>query len=187
MAIFKKSKPDSDLEFDTSRSSTREFMEPSPGLNPQPSSSSSVTKAVRSQSYGIEDAIELMRKLPNVNSEITITVVKKTLESANIQVEEIISDAERKESQIENRTEELSKEINELQTRIERLNEEITELTADLKETSKVKTLLVGASEIEKQAPKAGIEPAKKAREENASQPNATAQPKEHPNFAEKA
>lgn len=192
MAIFKKSKHDSDLEFDLTPPTAHEPVEPSPAMTSRP-----LSKPIKSQGYGIEDAIALMRKLPNVNSEITITVVKKTLESANIQVEEIISDAERKESQIETRTDELSKEIAELQERIGHLNEEITELTADLKETTKVKNLLVGASEAEKTAQKPSSEAPKKAREETATQSNATQsnttqsnannQPKEHNVYAEKA
>ena len=186
MAIFKKSKHDSDLEFDTISSSAREPAESTPAVTSQPAASR-LSKSTRSQGYGIEDAIALMRKLPNVNSEITITVVKKTLESANIQVEEIISDAERKESQIETRTDELSKEIAELQERIGRLNEEITELTADLKETTKVKTLLVGASESEKQSQKSANEAAKKPREDVAPQSSTSTQPKEPTTYAEKA
>jgi uncharacterized small protein (DUF1192 family) len=187
MAIFKKSKHDSDLELDLVRPASQETIEPSSAETPS-TAAAAMSRAVRSQSYGIEDAIALMRKLPNVNSEITITVVKKTLESANIQVEEIISDAEHKESQIENRTDELSKEIAELQERIGHLNEEITELTADLKETTKVKNLLVGAAESEKPQ-KSNAEPAKKAREEVApaasnenTQPKANTQPKEAAN-----
>jgi uncharacterized small protein (DUF1192 family) len=192
MAIFKKSKHDSDLEFDTTSTYSEPAQQPSTSFNSHPAAAS-VSKPARSQNYGIEDAIELMRKLPNVNSEITITVVRKTLESANIQVEQIISDAERKETQIETRTDELSKEIAELQDRISHLNEEITELTADLKETTKVKNLLVGASEAEKQAQKSGGEGAKKIRDDAAPQPhanaqaNANAQPKEQSAFVEKA
>ncbi|WP_455211084.1 hypothetical protein [Kaarinaea lacus] len=192
MGIFKKSKDDSDFEFETEIASAPDEETPAPSANVQQSSAaSSSPRASIKQSYGIEDAIALMRKLPNVNSEITITVVKKTLESANIQVEQIISDAARKESQIENRTEQLSKEISELQDRIARLNDEINELTADLKETSKVKSLLVGASEQEKAQPKisseAPKEAPKKAKEESASQPSASAQPKEHVALADKA
>jgi len=185
MAIFKKSKHDSDLEFDLSESTSQKSFETSPAMT-RPAAGG-MSKPIRSQGYGIEDAIALMRKLPNVNSEITITVVRKTLESANIQVEEIISDAERKESQIETRTDELSKEIAELQDRIERLNGEITELTADLKETTKVKNLLLGVSESDKASQKHSAEVAKK---EAAPQPNTntnTNQPKEHTVYAEKA
>ena len=138
MGIFKKNKDD---EFDYG-SSTNEQLSPS-NSQAKPMKQS---RSVSNQNYGIEDAIALMRKLPNVNSDITITVVKKTLESAHIQVAQIISDAENKEAQIQERTTHLTQEIDQLQNRIATLNEEITSLTADLKETSKVKDLLKSAN-----------------------------------------
>ncbi|KPJ88093.1 MAG: hypothetical protein AMJ53_17265 [Gammaproteobacteria bacterium SG8_11] len=186
MGIFKKSKDDSDFDIEMDMGSEAESSAPNTAVH-QPTAASSSPRASIKQSYGIEDAIALMRKLPNVNSEITITVVKKTLESANIQVEEIIADAKRKESQIENRTDQLSKEISELQDRIRHLNVEIDELTTDLKETTKVKNLLVGASEQEKPQAKTSAEAPKKAKEESASQPNVSAQPKEPVAVADKA
>ncbi len=188
MGIFKKSRGDSDFEIEMDMPSAQEVetSTPSTGVH-QPSVATSSPRASIKQSYGIEDAIALMRKLPNVNSEITITVVKKTLESANIKVEEIISDAQRKESQIETRTEQLSKEISELQDRIAHLNEEINELTTDLKETTKVKNLLVGVNEQEKPQPKASAEAPKKPKEEPASPSNISAKPQEHIALADKA
>jgi len=93
--------------------------------------------------YGIQDAIELMRKLPNVNSDIVVTVVRKTLESANIQVNEIVSDAQKRETEIEDRSDQLIMEIEKLESKISELNEEITELNAEIEETTKVKDLLL--------------------------------------------
>lgn len=172
MGIFKKSKDDSDFALENIQIEDYEAEAGEATHHPTPSSHGS-SRATIKQSYGIEDAIALMRKLPNVNSEITITVVKKTLESANIQVEEIISDAERKEQQIESRTEQLTKEINELQERIAHLNDEITELTTDLKETTKVKELLLlSGNETEKPQSKASAEPPKKPKPEPVSQTN---------------
>lgn len=197
MGIFKKSKDMSDFELERGTAGEYDFEESSPVAEPAPRTPAAPPKAAIKQSYGIEDAIALMRKLPNVNSEITITVVKKTLESANIQVEEIISDAARKESQIEERTEQLSKEISELQDRIARLNGEISELTSDLKETTKVKNLLLGASEPERAQAKPAEAP-KKPKEEAAPQtgtsaassapgaPHAGAQPKSSVAMGEK-
>jgi predicted RNase H-like nuclease (RuvC/YqgF family) len=186
MGIFKKSRDDSDFEIEMDVPSAQENSAPS-ATSHHPATPASSPRASLKQSYGIEDAIALMRKLPNVNSEITITVVKKTLESANIKVEEIISDAERKETQIETRTGQLSKEINELQNRIAHLNEEINELTTDLKETTKVKNLLVGVNEQEKPQPKTSTEAPKKSKEEPASQSNVSAKPQEHIALADKA
>ena len=92
MGIFKKTKDDMDDVFEVSEYAHEETSEPSAPASSAPSASISKKSGQR---YGIEDAIALMRKLPNVNSDITITVVKKTLESANIQVTEIIDDAYR--------------------------------------------------------------------------------------------
>ena len=108
--------------------------------------------------YGIQDAIELMRQLPNVNTDIVITVVIKTLESANIQVDEIIADAQDRETRIENRSVELITKIDELESQIAELNEEITQLNSDLEETTKVKTLLLGS--LERDKPKPNVKPA---------------------------
>ncbi|NOZ54222.1 MAG: hypothetical protein GXP08_14015 [Gammaproteobacteria bacterium] len=103
--------------------------------------------------YGIQDAIELMRKLPNVNSDIVITVVRKTLESTNIQVKEIISDAQKRETEIEDRSDQLIMEIEKLESKISELNEEITELNAEIEETTKVKDLLLNS--MAQEAPEA--------------------------------
>ena len=104
---------------------------------------SQVVKPNANAAYGIEDAIKLMRQLPNVDSEILITVVNKTLESANIKVSEIIADAENKEANIEERNNSLSSRIAQLEKEISQLNVEIKTLTDDLKETTKVKKLLM--------------------------------------------
>jgi predicted RNase H-like nuclease (RuvC/YqgF family) len=92
--------------------------------------------------YGIEEAVGLMRKLPDVDTDVVITVVRKTLESANVRVNEIITDAEKKEGNINKRTNTLTSEIEELQKKITLRNKEISILTKDLEETTKVKKLL---------------------------------------------
>lgn len=162
MGIFKKNK-DGDFEQNFSKNDA-----PSSTSNSQVNSMNQTRKLASDQNYGIEDAIALMRKLPNVNSDITITVVKKTLESAHIQVAQIISDAESKESQIQERTAHLTQEIDQLENRISTLNHEITALTSDLKETSKVKDLLKSASKNEPAQKPELVKPDVKAKLETA-------------------
>lgn len=116
------------------------------GLNNQFSNSNPMN-------YGIQDAIELIRQLPNVDADITITVVRKTLESTRIQVSEIIADAQQREKKIENRSGTLTTKIDELKKQIEELNIEITQLNSDLEETSRVKTLLIRSVEQDSPAP----------------------------------
>ncbi len=102
--------------------------------------------------YGIQDAIELMRQLPNVDSDIIIAVVRKTLESTKIKVTGIIADAQKREEAIGSRTTSLTSKINNLQNQISELNSEIKQLNSDLKETSRVKSLLMGSIEHEQKA-----------------------------------
>ncbi len=46
--------------------------------------------------FGIDKAIELMRKLPGDNTELVVQVVKTTLESLKVKVATIIEDANKK-------------------------------------------------------------------------------------------
>jgi hypothetical protein len=98
--------------------------------------------------YGIEKAIELMRLLPADNVELVVQVVKKTLESLQIQVPSIIKDASRKQSDIEGRIDVLKKEIFELESEISTRKTEISALEADHKETTSVKERLILAEKL---------------------------------------
>jgi len=122
--------------------------------------------------YGIQDAIKLMRKLPNVNTDIVISVVIKTLESADIKVEQIISDAQQRESRIEDRSVKLITEIDELEAKISKLNSEITQLNSDLEETSKVKTLLLQS--IDSSSPNKSSSPAAPVQKSSSSKEELT-------------
>jgi len=102
---------------------------------PTPPKQDEVTK----KAYGIDDAIELMRQMPDGNIEVIITVVKKTLESTNIRVSDIISDAQNKESSIKARTKQLETEIKDLEEKIAKRNSEISELQTTLDETVQVR------------------------------------------------
>lgn len=129
------------------------------------------TPKTRSFKYGIEDAIQLMRKLPDVNMDIVVTVVKTTLESTSIQVGDIISDAERKEANIHKRTHQLQVEIADFEKRINKRKDEISRLQQDLEETTAVKEHLMLAEQKEKTAAAAAT-----PRLENRSRPTNTEQ-----------
>jgi len=101
--------------------------------------------------YGIEDAIKLMRDLPEDNIEVVVTVVKKTLESADIQVSKIIGYAEKKEVSICERVKKLEAEITKFEESIAERKEKISALKEDLTETSKVKKHLELAEHANKQ------------------------------------
>jgi len=106
-------------------------------------------------SYGIEDAISLMRKLPSDNMEVVVSVVKQTLESTQISVDDIIADANDKEERLLNKNTQLEKEIQDLQQQIATRNKQITELLEDHKETVSVRERLQLANDLkEKSQPK---------------------------------
>ncbi len=126
-----------------SRSSETESV---PSSNPEPQSSvvprtippdNSVKE--KADEYGIEDAIKLMRDLPDDNIEMVVTVVKKTLESTDIHVSQIISDAEKKEVRIRDRVKKLEAEIANHEESIADRKNKISALSDDLSETTRVK------------------------------------------------
>ncbi len=130
--------------------------------------------------YSIEDAIELMRQLPRENNEVVVTVVKKTLESTNIQVSDIIGDADNKETRIRNQHKTLEEEIKELEAQIAKRNQQIGDLLKDLKETTDVRERLQLALKLDKSSqpqakapePKAESKPAAPNAPNNNANPN---------------
>jgi len=92
--------------------------------------------------YGIQNAIELMRQLPSDNVQLVVEVVKKTLESLNVNIGSIITDAEHKHARIDNRVSTLRAEIADYEEEIAARKDEIDALTADRDETKLVKERL---------------------------------------------
>lgn len=99
--------------------------------------------------YSIEDAINLMKSLPKENNEVVVTVVKKTLESIQIRVPDIVADANQKETRIRNQHKTLEGEIKDLQGQIAQRNQQISDLLKDLKETTDVRERLQLAMELD--------------------------------------
>ncbi|NOX43468.1 MAG: hypothetical protein GXP19_07020 [Gammaproteobacteria bacterium] len=157
MGIFGKDKNTDDLVFEAPNNAANEINLEMGTTSTDETLEGSHRQNLQSAEYGIQDAIELMRQLPNVNTDIVISVVIKTLESANIQVSEIICDAGERETRIENRSVELISKIEQLDIQITELNEEITHLNADFEETTKVKSLLEASLKQDK--PKKEKEP----------------------------
>ncbi|WP_455201922.1 hypothetical protein [Kaarinaea lacus] len=102
----------------------------------------SVATMSLNNNYGIDHVVALMRDLPNDNSEVVVAVVTKTLESANINISNIITDAAKKEQMLESEIHQLKDEIKTLQAQIAEKEEKISVSTAILEETKKVKGLL---------------------------------------------
>ncbi len=89
--------------------------------------------------YGIEDAIRLMRELPDNKKEMVITIVQKTLVSAKINVTTILDDATRKIERLERKNEKIGQEIRELEEAILQRKLEMDHNTRDIAETREVK------------------------------------------------
>lgn len=98
--------------------------------------------------YGIDDAIQLMRTLPQENVELVVRVVKHTLESTRIDIGAIIDDASQKQQRIEARVQVLKDAIADLEREIQIRRKEIDELETDHRETTKVKERLVLAEKL---------------------------------------
>jgi hypothetical protein len=96
------------------------------------------------QAYGIADAIQLMRSLPTEgNVDLVTRVVRVTLGSVNVRLEDIIEDAGRRQKAIQDRIAGLHGQIGELEEQLEARRREITTFEADLKETTAVKERLI--------------------------------------------
>jgi hypothetical protein len=111
-------------------------------------SESGERRRASSSSYGIDDAIALMRTLPSENVELVVQVVKHTLESARIDIGAIIEDATSKQQRIESRVAVLRDAITELEREIDTRRAEIDQLETDNRETTRVKERLVLAEKL---------------------------------------
>jgi hypothetical protein len=126
----------------------------------QQSSKVMVDEDVR-PSYGIENAIQLMRQLPqdDANIQLVVTVIKTTLESLKVKVSDIIDDAVRKEKDLEGRVSNLKSAIAEFEKEIQQRRDEIAKLETDHAETTSVKARL----QLAEKAQKAQTPPAQKS------------------------
>ncbi|MFV2057067.1 MAG: hypothetical protein ACC707_11410, partial [Thiohalomonadales bacterium] len=93
--------------------------------------------------YGISDAVDLMRKLPTDNSDVVIKVVRETLQSAHIDINSIISDADVSLSETEQRLADLASEIENLKSQVHEKQEAVGVAKKEIAETELVKELLV--------------------------------------------
>jgi hypothetical protein len=99
--------------------------------------------AVRKPSYGIQDAILLMRTLPvDQNVELVVAVIKRTLESLEVGVPDLIEDATQRQQDLVHQVAVLEDQIVELENQILLRREEIVRLKADYAETTTVKERL---------------------------------------------
>ena len=101
--------------------------------------------------FGIKDAINLVNSLPAGNPEIVIPVVIKTLESANIHLEDIIEDADKQEKLLETRSMRLISKIEILESKVAAMNDRVLQLNESIEEISLVKHMLTLPSELDEE------------------------------------
>ncbi len=95
--------------------------------------------------YGIQQAIALLRKLPEHNLEqvkLVMRVLKSALESTGLEIGPIIDDAIRRQGDLEENVDRLEAEIADLEGEIKDRQAETARLEADLKETTMVRERL---------------------------------------------
>jgi len=136
MGIFNRKYERNSFDFDDSMLSAPETAVSQPQSNPSPAAQA----PKRRSGYNIEDAIKLMRDLPKDQRQMVVSIVQKTLSSANINVTEIIDDAARKLSRLDSRSKQLGQEIEELEAGIVQRRNEIQAISQDTKETMVVKS-----------------------------------------------
>jgi hypothetical protein len=110
-----------------------------------PVQSSAAQQSPTSPHYGIQETIELINSLPSVDPELMMPVVIKTLESAKINVNDIITDAAQREEIIETRSMDLINNIETLEAKIAELNDEVMALNTELEDIANVKNLLLSS------------------------------------------
>src|SRR5438552_1601216 len=90
----------------------------------------SAPPAARSgRTYGIAEAIQLLRGLPvDQNAELVVRVVRSTLESLNVHLPDIIEDASRKLHGIQERVTAVHGQVAELEKQLEARRQEIAAL-----------------------------------------------------------
>jgi hypothetical protein len=110
---------------------------------PEESGSTVTPLPVSSRSYGIAEAIQLMRSLPvDQNADLVVRVVRATLASLNVRVADIIQDAAQKQKVTQERIASLHGQIGEMEKELEARRREIAALELELRETTSVKDRL---------------------------------------------
>lgn len=122
---------DLDLELPTREDFQQPLVdEPSPKTSPQ---------ARASGRYGIDDAIELLRQLPESEDHHTMSVICKTLESAQIRMSDLLQDARQKEQKLKQQHKGLEQDIEQLQAKIDDRRKQLKQLSESLEEVTRIK------------------------------------------------
>lgn len=125
---------DLDLELPTREDFHQPLVdEPGPRTPPQTAQAASPGR------YGIDDAIELLRQLPESEDHKTMSVVCKTLESAQIRMSDLLQDARHKEQKLKQQHKGLEQEIEQLQSKMDDRRKQLKQLSESLEEVTRIK------------------------------------------------
>ena len=108
--------------------------EPGPKIASQRAQSASPAR------YGIDDAIQLLRQLPESEDHRTMRVVCKTLESTQIRMSDLLEDARQKEQKLKQQHKGLEQEIEQLQAKMDDRRKQLKQLSESLEEVARIKT-----------------------------------------------
>lgn len=89
--------------------------------------------------YSIDDAMALMRQLPDEPDDRLMEVICKTLESARIRTDDVLQDAQQKEQRIRRQHQGIEQDIAGLQKQIDDKQAQLAELSASLEELTRIK------------------------------------------------
>ncbi len=129
MGLFNRHEPDIAPEDDDLDLPTREDFNAALVDDPKPRSRSR---------YSIDDAIALMRQLPDEPDDRLMEVICKTLESAQIRTEDVLQDAREKEQRIRREHQGIEQDIDGLQKQIDHKQSKLGELSASLEELTRI-------------------------------------------------
>ncbi len=105
----------------------------------QPITTPSISAEPAMQPYGIEKIIRLIRSSPSQDSELVISIILQTLESAGINTHTLLVDAAAKEDQAQLAIQKLEKEIQFLDAQMNERRQQIESLSILLAEFSLIK------------------------------------------------
>jgi hypothetical protein len=110
---------------------------------PSPAQAPASTARSSNASYGIAEAIQLLRGLPvDQNPDLVVRVVRATLASLSVHLSDIIEDASKKQKNTQERIASEHAKVADLEKQLADHRKEIAALEADLKETTTVKDRL---------------------------------------------
>ena len=140
MSLFGR-KPEPQKKPDSSSKSAR----PSPERDRPEEVASDASPAPADRNFGIHDVIRLMRSLPvDEHPELVVLVMKSTLESMHVSVEDIIEDSRQHESLLEAQACEVQDSIDELKRKLDAQQAQLAEVQGEMAEirTAKERLLL---------------------------------------------